>query len=95
MNLNLSRFVPKLQRDQAPYFKDAATAERAIEEYRRMLTLVQMHPEAPVVPSKLVDLVWHEHVRRGKRLLQHPHLHPRWGHSRPPVANHRRRLVSV
>lgn len=27
-----------------------------------MLTLVQMYPEAPVVPSKLVDLVWHEHV---------------------------------
>lgn len=61
-NLNLTRFVPKLLRDQAPYFQDAATAERAIEEYKRMLTLVQRFPDAPVVPSKLVDIVWHEHV---------------------------------
>ena len=33
-----------------------------VAEYRRMLGLVQKYPRLPAVPSKLVDLVWHEHV---------------------------------
>ena len=27
-----------------------------------MLGLIQKYPRLPAVPSKLVDLVWHEHV---------------------------------
>lgn len=27
-----------------------------------MLLLIQRFPDRPVVPSKLVDLVWHEHI---------------------------------
>eukprot|EP01062_Namystynia_karyoxenos_P033292 TRINITY_DN244_c0_g1_i6.p2 TRINITY_DN244_c0_g1~~TRINITY_DN244_c0_g1_i6.p2 ORF type:complete len:720 (+),score=262.12 TRINITY_DN244_c0_g1_i6:81-2162(+) len=61
-HLDLERFVPKLQRDHKSYFPDEATARAAIREYRRMLTLIQKFPELPVVPSKLVDLVWHEHI---------------------------------
>jgi len=54
--------VKKLQRDHASYFPDDLTARSAISEYRRMLLLIQKFPDAPVVPSKLVDLVWHEHI---------------------------------
>ena len=61
-NLDLERFVLKLQRDHSLYFIDEATARIAIAEYRRMLLLIQKFPDAPVVPSKLVDLVWHEHI---------------------------------
>eukprot|EP01062_Namystynia_karyoxenos_P033287 TRINITY_DN244_c0_g1_i1.p2 TRINITY_DN244_c0_g1~~TRINITY_DN244_c0_g1_i1.p2 ORF type:complete len:719 (+),score=248.55 TRINITY_DN244_c0_g1_i1:82-2157(+) len=60
--LDLERFVPKLQRDHKSYFPDEATARAAIREYRRMLTLIQKFPAQPIVPSKLVDLVWHEHI---------------------------------
>lgn len=60
--LDLERFVPKLQRDHPHHVKDEATARAAIEEYRKMLYLIQRFPEIPVVPSKLVDLVWHEHI---------------------------------
>lgn len=60
--LDLERFVPKLQRDHKSYFPDEETARKAIAEYRRMLKLVQRYPSSPVVPSKLVDLVWHEHI---------------------------------
>lgn len=60
--LDMERFVKKLLRDQSKYFKDEATARKAIAEYRKMLLLVQKHPKNPVVPSKLVDLVWHEHI---------------------------------
>ena len=27
-----------------------------------MLKLMQAYPDQPAVPSKLVDLVWHEHI---------------------------------
>lgn len=60
--LDLERFVKKVLRDHPTYFKDEAAARAAIAEYRRMLYLIQKFPEAPVVPSKLVDLVWHEHI---------------------------------
>jgi len=60
--LEMDRFVPKLQRDYPEFFKDNATAQEAIFEYRRMLHLMQVHPEQPAVPSKRVDLVWHEHI---------------------------------
>jgi hypothetical protein len=62
MKIDLDRFVPKLQRDEPQSFKSNKTVEDAIEEYRHMLTLVQKYPENPVVPSKLVDLVWHSHI---------------------------------
>eukprot|EP01062_Namystynia_karyoxenos_P033288 TRINITY_DN244_c0_g1_i2.p2 TRINITY_DN244_c0_g1~~TRINITY_DN244_c0_g1_i2.p2 ORF type:complete len:716 (+),score=253.35 TRINITY_DN244_c0_g1_i2:81-2150(+) len=61
-HLDLERFVPKLQRDHKSYFPDEATARAAIREYRRMLTLIQQYPDQPAVPSKLVDLVWHDHI---------------------------------
>ena len=66
-HLDLERFVAKLQRDQGAYFNDSATALRAIAEYRRMLELIQRYPNVPAVPSKLVDLVWHEHVLDTRR----------------------------
>jgi len=61
-HLDLSRLVKKLQRDHPTYFKDAATAEEAIGEYKKMLYLMQQFPDQIAVPSKLVDLVWHEHI---------------------------------
>eukprot|EP00416_Gambierdiscus_australes_P031458 CAMPEP_0171087072 /NCGR_PEP_ID=MMETSP0766_2-20121228/19932_1 /TAXON_ID=439317 /ORGANISM="Gambierdiscus australes, Strain CAWD 149" /LENGTH=683 /DNA_ID=CAMNT_0011544757 /DNA_START=24 /DNA_END=2075 /DNA_ORIENTATION=- len=61
-SLDLERFVSKLQRDHGHHVKDEVTARAAVEEYRRMLTLIQRFPDQPVVPSKLVDLVWHEHI---------------------------------
>jgi hypothetical protein len=60
--LDLSRFVPKLQRDHPSYFPNASIAEAAVSEYRRMLLVIQAYPAAPAVPSKLVDLCWHEHI---------------------------------
>lgn len=60
--LDLERFVAKLQRDHGHHIRDEAMARAAVEEYRRMLQLIQRFPERPVVPSKLVDLVWHEHI---------------------------------
>jgi diketogulonate reductase-like aldo/keto reductase len=63
--LDLERFVPKVMRDHASYFPDVGTAERALAEYRRFLRLHQVAGPARehhVAASKLVDLIWHEHV---------------------------------
>jgi len=60
--LDLERFVNKVLRDYPGHFKDETTARAAIAEYRCMLYLIQKFPDAPVVPSKLVDLIWHEHI---------------------------------
>lgn len=60
--LDLERFVGKLQRDHVLFFPNETIARSAISEYRRLLYLIQKHPDLPIVPSKLVDLVWHEHI---------------------------------
>lgn len=62
VHLDLERFVPKLQKDFPTEVPDEATARLAVEEYRKMLTLIQKFPDNPVVPSKLVDLAWHSHI---------------------------------
>ena len=61
-SIDLERFVGKLLHDFPEDFKNASMAEDAIAEYRRMLILVQKIPNQPVVPSPLVDLVWHSHI---------------------------------
>jgi len=60
--LDLERFVKKVLRDYPAHFQDEVTVRAAIAEYRRMLHLIQKFPDAPVVPSKRVDIVWHEHI---------------------------------
>lgn len=38
------------------------TWDKGEKEYRRFLTLKQMYPGVSLVPSKLVDQVWHAHI---------------------------------
>ena len=40
----------------------AADATRAEDLYRKYLTLKAMHSGAPIVPPRIVDLVWHAHI---------------------------------
>jgi hypothetical protein len=61
-HLDLERFVGKILRDEPHHFKSATEVREAIEEYRRVLLLMQKFPDAPVVPSKKVDLIWHNHI---------------------------------
>ncbi len=73
--LDLERFVPKVMRDHASYFPDVGTAERALAEYRRFLRLHQVAGPARehhVAASKLVDLIWHEHVLDTNSILPTP-----------------------
>lgn len=61
-SVDLDRFVGKLQKDHPDLFPSPTVALTAIEEYRKMLALAQRSPLAPIVPSPLVDQVWHAHI---------------------------------
>ena len=39
----------------------------ALDEYRRYLTLVVSNPTTPLVPTKLIDRVWHAHILDTRR----------------------------
>jgi len=92
--LDLDRFLPKLRKDFPRYFSNDTLVKESIAEYRKMLGLVQAKPSAAVVPSKLVDLVWHAHIldtaayaRDTRRLFGH-YLHhaPSFGGSEEKAA---------
>merc|ERR1712232_1510843 len=55
-----------------------------IAEYRRFLHLHQKYPEHWVAASKLVDIVWHEHILDTKRYMaDSEHLFGRYLHHYP------------
>ncbi|NUB13038.1 glycine-rich domain-containing protein-like [Azospirillum brasilense] len=58
--LNLDILVEDLARGGMP--KDEATV--AVERYRSFLVAVAAYPTETLVPSKLVDKVWHAHMLR-------------------------------
>jgi len=60
--LDLSRFVPKLLKDEPKSFPSAPVAWSAIVEYKRYLALKREVPDLEISPSPLVDKVWHMHI---------------------------------
>jgi hypothetical protein len=41
---------------------DPETLNQMIEEYRKFLFLIHQYPTASMVPSHLIDEVWHDHI---------------------------------
>jgi len=66
--LDLSRFVPKLLKDQEKFYS-APVAWTAIVEYKRFLILKMKFPDVEIAPSPLVDEVWHMHILDTKRYM--------------------------
>ena len=63
--LDLERLAPKMVSDG--WFKDAAAAHTAVEEYRKFLHVKREDRGEsgwahPMAPSPLVDLAWHAHL---------------------------------
>lgn len=42
----------------------------AEKEYKRFLTLLELYPEKPIVPNKLMDTFWHYHILDTKKYLE-------------------------
>jgi len=61
--IDLSRFVPKLLKDEPEKFKKSEPlAWTALFEYKRFLTMRKHFPKIEIAPSPLVDEVWHMHI---------------------------------
>ncbi|RME59952.1 hypothetical protein D6779_03090 [Candidatus Parcubacteria bacterium] len=58
--LNFEKLVWKMtEKDKKMSVERCRMAER---EYRRFLTLKKLYPGVDLVPSKLIDAFWHEHI---------------------------------
>jgi hypothetical protein len=68
--LDLSRFVPKLLKEEPQSFPYAPTAWSAIVEYKRFLALKKALPNLEISPSPLVDKVWHMHILDTRRYMK-------------------------
>lgn len=57
--LNLTAVMARLVEEQGLAPDQVLRAE---QQYRDFLTLKAMHPGRQISPTKLADLVWHEHI---------------------------------
>jgi hypothetical protein len=60
--LDLSMITLKLQDPEESAGWSAATCEVVEAEYRRFLALTRWYPSKAIVPSKVVDVMWHAHI---------------------------------
>lgn len=58
-SLDLTNVVASVQEELGLSSEDA---QRAEELYRQYLTLCHKYPQMSVVPPKLADKVWHQHI---------------------------------
>jgi hypothetical protein len=68
--LDLSRFVPKLLKEESEDFPSEAFAKSAILEYKRYLAIKQKFPKIEIAPSPIVDKVWHMHILDTKQYMR-------------------------
>lgn len=59
--INFDKLKWKLSESAEASWSDAL-CEYAESEYRKFLTLKKLNPKVSLVPSKLVDKFWHEHI---------------------------------
>ena len=64
--LNLTAVMAKVV---AEHDMDAAMAATAETLYRQFLTLSAANPGAKIVPPRLADLVWHEHITHTRQYM--------------------------
>jgi len=69
LNLDLSRFIPRLIKDYPNRF-DKKIAISAIEEYKKFLLIKKSYVDLELAPSSLVDVIWHSHILDTKRYME-------------------------
>jgi hypothetical protein len=62
--LNLSHIEKRLEKKLE---LNADLIHQCANEYKKFLYLIQSNPKTPIVPSHLVDEIWHEHILHTKQ----------------------------
>lgn len=60
--LDFTRIKHKLMVSEDVDKWDFDTCELAEREYKRFLTLIKVNPRIEIVPTKLMDKFWHQHI---------------------------------
>lgn len=60
--LDFTRMTQKLLDPEEGAGLTATEIDLAEQEYRKFLALHLAHPELPLVPNRLIDLMWHAHI---------------------------------
>lgn len=60
-DLDLDRYLAKMA-SRNPDEWNPERLQLAAREYKRFLRLRQLHPTVAMVPTELMDAVWHEHI---------------------------------
>jgi len=60
--LDFSRIKHKLMLSEESEPWTFETCELAEREYKRFLTLIKLNPKIEIVPTKLMDAFWHQHI---------------------------------
>lgn len=60
---------PIMNRVRTTHNLDDNTTARAEMLYRQFLQLHKKHPDAKLIPSRLVDVVWHEHLLDSQKYI--------------------------
>lgn len=60
--LDFTRLKYKLMRNDEGDAWSFEMCEEAEIEYKRYLTLIKLYPEKKLVPTKLMDKFWHQHI---------------------------------
>lgn len=70
VEIDLSPIFFKMQCEGETLKGEAINFELAERTYRRFLTLHFIHPERTIVPSELIDLVWHYHILDTRKYVE-------------------------
>src|ERR1700721_1103138 len=62
VNLDISNIIARMQAAGETYNSQRLDARTVEDEYRRFLTLRKRYPGVRLVPSRLIDRVWHYHI---------------------------------
>lgn len=67
--LNFKKLKWKLTQSSESTWSES-TCDLAEIEYRKFLSLKKWYPKQPLVPSKLIDKFWHEHILDTKSYME-------------------------
>jgi hypothetical protein len=61
-SLDLTRIKWKLMDEEEGKGWYMELCDKAEEEYKKYLTLIKLFPEADIVPNRMMDQFWHQHI---------------------------------
>lgn len=69
-SLDLSPIYSKIMADRINFDGEEINLETAGSDYKRFLTLHKKHPKKTLVPSVIIDTLWHYHMLDSRKYMK-------------------------